>query len=53
MKIRNKRVRGKRWGKVYGRRKIRRVENRTFDVKRDTMIGAACRRGWGAGYATV
>lgn len=53
MKIRNKGIRGKRWSKCYGRRKIRRTENRTYDVKRDGMIGAAARRGWGAGYATV
>ena len=54
MKHRNKRGHStKRANKAYRRRRIRRIENRTFDVKRDTMIGAACRRGWGAGYATI
>jgi hypothetical protein len=53
MKIRKNRARGKRWSKTNLRRKIRRIENRNYDVKRDTMIGAACRRGWGAGYATI
>ncbi len=51
MKIRNKGIRGKRWSKVYRRRKVRRVENTVFDVKRDGTIGAACRRGWGIGIA--
>ena len=53
MKIRNKSTRGKRATKAINRRRIRRAEKNAFEVKRDTMIGAACRRGWGAGYATV
>lgn len=53
MKIRNKGVRGKHSSKAIARRRIRRAEKAAFDVKRDVMIGGACRRGWGAGYAAV